>query len=49
MKQFKQLTQAEKRVAQIYKVDVDYMGWAREIKPQLPACLTDKVQPQSHA
>ena len=41
-KRFKRLTKCELKIAQIYRLDIDYIEWAREIRPALPDFMTDK-------
>jgi hypothetical protein len=36
------MTKGENKIAEIYKLDRNYIEWAREVKPLLPDFITDK-------
>jgi hypothetical protein len=41
LKIYKTLSNSDKRVAEIYGIDSDYLKWAREIKPKLPDFISE--------
>ena len=39
---FKNLSKADLAVAEMYQINQEYMEWARQIRPQLPAFITER-------
>ena len=44
IRMYKTLNQSERKVADIYGIELDYMEWALHIKPQLPGFITDRQE-----
>lgn len=40
---FDKLTEADKLIANIYSIEDNYIKWAREIKPELPDFISEKL------
>ena len=40
----KKLDQSERKVADIYEIELEYIAWAQFIKPQLPGFISERQQ-----